>query len=137
MEEERRSFDILWGESFGRSLDGSDEGEVYVEGQLNLLDEPEFASVERMRALLRTFKEKQALVALLDRCMENEGVQIFVGSEGLGIGILGCGLLLAPYSRSDEPLGSLGVVGPIRMNYARVMALVHYTAQVLSEVRES
>ncbi len=134
MEEDRRVFESLWEDLFSGTIEKADDEEVYIGGQANLLDEPEFSSVDKMRALLRAFEEKEALISLLDKCREGHGVQIFLGSQGLGaVGIIGCGLVLAPYCAIDEPLGSLGVVGPIRMNYARVMALVDYTAQVLSE----
>ncbi len=138
MEEDRRVFESLWEEIFSGRIEEADEGEIYIGGQVNLLDEPEFSNVDRMRALLRAFEEKELLLSLLDRCTGGQGIQIFIGSQGLDVGTIGCGLVLAPYLGPEEPIGSLGVVGPIRMNYARVMALVDYTAQVLSDrVNES
>ncbi len=133
LEDQKKVFEHLLEELILGYQGAYDEGRVLVEGELNLLDYPEFSNVSKIRALLQTFQEKRALLALLDRCLESDGVQVFIGSEGLGHKVPGCGMVLAPYSDRDHPLGSLGVVGPMRMNYARILALVEYAAQVLSE----
>ncbi len=138
LEEEKKVFELLMKDLIIGFQGLYDSGEVIVGGELNLLDYPEFSNVGRIRAMLQAFQEKSALLALLDRCLESDGVQVLIGSEGLGRKVPGCGMVLAPYSDKGQPLGSLGVVGPMRMNYARVLALVEYTAQVLSEwVKES
>ena len=133
LEEEKRLFDLLLEDLLDQMDRSSGQGDVYVVGQLNLLDEPEFSNVSRIRALLRTFEEKEVLLLLLEKCLNSEGVQVFIGSEGFGDEVPGCGMVLAPYVGSGNPLGGLGIVGPIRMNYARVVALVEYTAQILNE----
>ncbi len=138
LEEEKRAFELLLQDLVVSTQGPREEGEVIIGGELNLLDYPEFSNVGRIRAMLQAFQEKRALLLLLERCLESEGVQVFIGSEGLGHKVPGCGMVLAPYLGKEYPLGSLGVVGPMRMNYARVLALVEYTAQVLSEqVKES
>ncbi len=138
MEEDKRVFDILLDEMVLGVKRTYESGELYVGGELNLLDFPEFSNVSQIRVLLQAFQEKKALLVLLDSCLETDGVQVFIGSEGLGNRIPGCGMVLAPYFDNGRPLGSLGVVGPVRMNYARILALVEFTAQVLSEwVKES
>ena len=106
--------------------------DLIVGGELNLLDYPEFASISRARTVLRKLKEKHVLLTLLDQCVHEDGPKVIIGSEGLGQE-LECGLVIAPYKAGDEALGSLGVIGPMRMNYARALALVEYTAEVLSE----
>ena len=135
LKEERRVFSLLLEDLLDQMKGTAGHGEVFIDGRLNLLDKPEFSNVSRIRAILQTLEEKKALLTLLDKCLDSRGVQIFIGSEGLGNEMPGCGLVLAPYagSSSGNPLGSLGVVGPIRMNYARVVSLVEYTAQVLGE----
>jgi heat-inducible transcriptional repressor len=133
LKEERRVFGVLL-EDFLDQMKGSNEQvEVFIEGKLNLLDKPEFSNVSRIRAILQTFEEKEALLTLLDKCLDSRGVQIYIGSEGFGNEVPACGMVLAPYAGSDSPMGSLGIVGPIRMNYARAVSLVEYTAQVLGE----
>ncbi len=106
--------------------------ELIVGGELNLLDYPEFASISRARAVLQKLKEKHVLLTLLDQCVQEDGTKVIIGSEGLGHEVE-CGLVIAPYRAGEETLGSLGVMGPMRMNYARALALVEYTAEVLSE----
>ena len=133
LKEERRVFDVLLEDFLDQIKWSTEQGEVFIEGKLNLLDKPEFSNVSRIRAILQTFEEKEALLTLLDRCLDSRGVQIYIGSEGLGNEVPACGMVLAPYAGSDSPLGSLGIVGPIRMNYARAVSLVEYTAQVLGE----
>ncbi len=138
MEEDKRIFDVLLEEMVLGVKKSYENGEIYVGGELNLLDFPEFSHVSKIRILLQAFQEKKALLVLLDRCLNADGVQVFIGSEGLGNQVPGCGMVLAPYFDRGQPLGSLGVVGPVRMNYARILALVEFTAQVLSEwVKES
>ncbi|MDL1959874.1 MAG: heat-inducible transcriptional repressor HrcA [Deltaproteobacteria bacterium] len=133
LKEEKRVFDVLLEDFLDQMKRSTEQGEVFIEGKLNFLDKPEFSNVSRIRAILQTFEEKEALLTLLDRCLDSRGVQIYIGSEGLGNEMPACGMVLAPYAGSDSPLGSLGIVGPIRMNYARAVSLVEYTAQVLGE----
>ena len=133
LKEEKRVFDVFLEDLLDQMKGPTEQGEVFIEGRLNLLDKPEFSNVSRIRAILQTFEEKKALLVLLDRCLDSSGVQIYIGSEGLGNEVPGCGMVLAPYAGSGSPLGGLGVVGPIRMNYARVVSLVEYTAKVLGE----
>jgi heat-inducible transcriptional repressor len=133
LKEKKRVFDVLLEDLLDQMKVSTEQGEVFIEGKLNLLDKPEFSNVSRIRAILQTFEEKKALLTLLDRCLDSRGVQIYIGSEGLGNEVPGCGMVLAPYAGSNSPLGSLGIVGPISMNYARAVSLVEYTAQVLGE----
>jgi len=133
LKEEKRVFGVLLEDFLDQMKGPTEQGEVFIEGKLNLLDKPEFSDVSRIRTILQTFEEKEALLTLLDRCLDSKGVQIYIGSEGLGNEMLACGMVLAPYAGSNSPLGSLGIVGPIRMNYARAVSLVEYTAQVLGE----
>ena len=132
LEKEKKAFDFLLKDLLDRKRDSVEE-EIFIDGRLNLLDEMKFSDISRIRALLKTFEEKEALLALLDRCLDSKEVQIFIGSEGLGDEVPACGMVFAPYAGNDSPLGSLGVVGPLRMNYARMVALVEYTAQILTE----
>lgn len=133
LKEEKRVFDVLLEDLLDQMKVSTEQGEVFIEGKLNLLDKPEFSNVSRIRAILQTFEEKKTLLTLLDKCLDSRGVQVFIGSEGLGNKVPSCGMVLAPYAGSNSPLGSLGIVGPISMNYARAMSLVEYTAQILGE----
>ncbi|NDY43369.1 heat-inducible transcription repressor HrcA [Dissulfurirhabdus thermomarina] len=133
MEDERRELDALLDELVAAPLQAAAGGDVLVGGKLNLLDAPEFSTVDRIRRLLRAFEDKESLLAILDGCLEAKGVQVLIGA-GPAAGLPGCAVVMTPYAVGHRTAGSLGVVGPVRMNYARMKALVEYTAAVLSHV---
>jgi heat-inducible transcriptional repressor len=129
--------------SFHRALKLSQEvfqeeaGEqVFIEGASNILDQPEFADLERMKRLFRTFEQKSLLVELLDKSQSAEGVNILIGSDTEYSGISGCSLVTSTYSSSRGTIGSLGVIGPTRMPYSVVIPIVDYTARLLSQILE-
>jgi heat-inducible transcriptional repressor len=111
-------------------------GDLYVEGTTNILDLPEFADMETMKALLRLFNEKASMLKLLDKYLDAEGVRVFIGSENSLIGLSHCSLVLSNYRRGGRVLGTLGVLGPIRMEYSKVIPLVDSTAKRLSLLLE-
>ncbi len=95
--------------------------EVFIEGQTNILEEPEFAQIEKLKAILVTFEEKSNLLKILDKTFEAQGIQIFIGSEhGLGQ-IDTCSIIAYPIRTDETSLGSIAVVGPKRMNYQKVV----------------
>ncbi len=140
MEGERIDYDRLMKQALKlghRAFSSQEEKELYIDGKMNIFDEPEFANIEKMKSLFRAFEEKNLLITLLDKCLAGEGVQITIGSESECIEMEGCSLISSPYGRVDRTLGILGILGPRRMNYSRVIPLVEYTAQLLTEILES
>ncbi len=140
MEKERIAYDILMKQALKlghRAFGSQEETELYIEGTMNILDEPEFADIEKMKSLFRAFEKKSLLITLLDKCLAGEGVQITIGSESECSEMEGCSLVSATYGSIDRTLGILGILGPRRMNYSRVIPLVEYTAQLLTEILES
>ncbi len=105
---------------------------LVVEGEDSFLDAPEFANVSKARALLRAFAEKDRILRVLDRVLTAQVVQIFIGAESEFAAVPDVSVIAAPYGRGDHVLGTLAVVGPTRMNYARVIPLVDLTARQLS-----
>jgi len=106
--------------------------DCFIAGQTNLMELKELASMERLKQLFDAFTEKSQILHLLDRCIEAEGVQIFVGDES-GYELLDdCSLVTAPYRIDDQVIGVLGVIGPTRMDYPRVIPIVDVTARLLS-----
>ena len=138
LSEERAAYDRLRaaGLSLARkaveATPGQEEGELFVEGMANLLDEPAFADPQRMRAILTTLEEKSRLVDLLGRVLEGEGVQVVIGSENPLPDLADCSLVTSTYGAGDRVLGTVGVVGPTRMEYARTVALVAHLSKVLT-----
>jgi heat-inducible transcriptional repressor len=107
--------------------------ELFLEGTTNILDLPEFSTVEKMKALFKAFEEKYIMMKLLDTCFNSEGVQVFIGSENAFLGINDCSLVITNYKRGSQVLGALGIIGPTRMEYSKVIPLVDYTAKLLSQ----
>ncbi|SMF96237.1 heat-inducible transcription repressor HrcA [Methylomagnum ishizawai] len=100
-------------------------------GEINLMDFSELASTERLRGLFETFHQKEDMVGLLDRCIESPGVKIFIGEESGHRALDQCSLVTASYSINDHAVGVLGVIGPTRMGYERVIPLVDLTAKLV------
>lgn len=107
-------------------------GEILFDGQSNLLAET--ADVERARSVLRTLEEKDQIVKLLDRTLAAPGICVFIGAEAHLADLDDISVVAASYGSDDRPLGSIGVIGPSRMNYSRVIPLVDFTANAITEI---
>jgi heat-inducible transcriptional repressor len=105
---------------------------LLAHGEESFLDAPEFADVQKARALLKAFAEKDRILRVLDRVLSAHEVQIFIGAESEFAAVPDVSVVAAPYGRGDRVLGTLAVVGPTRMNYARVIPLVDLTARQIS-----
>jgi len=111
-------------------------GALIIRGQANLLHEvTALSDLERIRALFAAIETKEAMVRLLEAADLAQGVQIFIGSENELFGLAGCSIVIAPYRNSREQIvGAVGVIGPTRINYARIIPMVDYTAQVIGRI---
>jgi heat-inducible transcriptional repressor len=111
---------------------GHDEGRSYMmAGETNLMEFAELSDVDKLRRLFEAFNQKRDILQLLDKCIAAEGVQIFIGEES-GYRVLDeCSVVTAPYKVDDEVVGVLGVIGPTRMAYERVIPIVDLTARLL------
>ena len=105
--------------------------DVFVDGQSNLLAGN--ADLERAKALLRTLEEKDLVVRLLDRTLSAPGICVFIGAEANLADLTDVSVVAAPYGTEGRPLGTIGVIGPARMNYSRVIPLVDFTAEMIGE----
>ncbi len=107
------------------------EGDYVLAGQTNLMDFDDLGNIENMRKLFDAFAEKSQILHLLDRAMDADGVQIFIGEES-GYETLGnCSVVTASYELDNQVAGVLGVIGPTRMAYDRVIPIVDITAKLL------
>lgn len=110
-------------------------GQFRIGGTSHFLDQPEFATHrERMRAVLQAFEEQEKLLSILDRCLDVEGIQVVIGSESAIEEVIECSLITHTYKEGEQPVGVVGILGPKRMEYPRMMSIVEYTANVLSRV---
>jgi heat-inducible transcriptional repressor len=116
----------------GESMSGS----LIVRGQAHLLEDvTAIEELERIRALFEALETKETLLRLLDETEKAEGVQIFIGSENALFGLTGCSMIVAPFRKSRERIiGAIGVIGPTRINYARIIPMVDYTAKVIGHL---
>jgi len=105
--------------------------EVLVDGQSNLLAGK--ADLERAKLLLRTLEEKDLVVRLLERTLSAPGICVFIGAEANLADLTDVSVVAAPYGPEGRPLGTIGVIGPARMNYSRVIPLVDFTAETIGE----
>ena len=117
---------------------GEADRALIVRGRANLLGDPgALADLERVRMLFDDLEQKEQLISLLDLVRDAEGVRIFIGAETRLFSLSGSAVIAAPYmSGRQKVLGAIGVIGPARLNYARVIPLVDYTARVLGRIMD-
>jgi len=114
-------------------LDEVPDGELLIEGEEKLLGTPAFAHIDALKHVLDAIDEKHRILELLDRSRENEGVKIFIGAES-GFPIEGMSMVTAPYHHGGKIIGTLGVIGPTRMDYSRVIPIVDFTSKLISDL---
>ncbi|MEO6153420.1 MAG: heat-inducible transcriptional repressor HrcA, partial [Croceibacterium sp.] len=107
---------------------------LIVRGQANLLDHATLSDIERVRSLIDDLESKQSVAELLDTAREAEAARIFIGAENRLFALTGSSVIAAPYrDREGRVIGVLGVIGPTRLNYARVVPMVDFTARSLGK----
>ena len=120
----------------GLAIHSADTGQLIVRGQANLLEDLEGRDdIDRIRALFDALETKDTMLKLLEAAKTAEGVQIFIGAENALFAHAGCSMIITPYMNSREQVvGAIGVIGPTRLNYARVIPMVDYTAKVIGRL---
>jgi heat-inducible transcriptional repressor len=111
--------------------DALDASRIYLNGTSNILNLPELAHVERMRAILRAFEEKSRLMRILNACIADDGIHVLIGHENDDPDLRGVSLVTATYGLDIEARWRLGVLGPTRMPYGRIVALVGQVARTV------
>ena len=145
MHEEKTLFDRLLQTAVilcSESIDDADDklGEVYVDGASNILTKTDFADLERLRELLSTIGEKSRLLEILTECVARDAdrsgeVQVMIGTENRSPSLQNCTLISAPYRvGGGAAVGTLSVLGPTRIEYARMISIVSYVARVLEKM---
>lgn len=115
------------------------DSDVYLDGASNLIKTPEFSDINRMKLLFKTIEQKSRLAALIAHCIEGDTqeVRITIGAENALPGIEDCALITSRYVVDEKTHGSLGILGPTRMEYARAISLVDYVARLFGKVLET
>lgn len=117
------------------TLDANERPVMIVKGQSNLIDESAAADLDRIRQLLDELESKEEIARLVDSAREAQSTRIFIGSENNLFSLSGSSIIAAPYrEQGGKIVGVVGVIGPTRLNYARIVPMVDFTAQALSRL---
>ncbi len=103
-----------------------------IAGKTNLMEYDDLGDIQKLRQLFAAFNQKRDVLSLLDKCLQADGVQIFIGKESGYTIFDDCSVVTAPYQLDDDQIGVLGVIGPKRMRYERVIPVVDVTARLLT-----
>ena len=115
-------------------VEDQNNDDFVMAGQTNLMEYAEMADMEKLRHLFDAFNAKRDVLHVLDQSIHAEGMQVFIGEESGYSAFESCSVITAPYKVSDEVVGVLGVIGPTRMAYDRVIPLVDVTAKLLGSL---
>tara|TARA_X000000368_G_scaffold410690_3_gene394528 strand:- start:2981 stop:4201 length:1221 start_codon:yes stop_codon:yes gene_type:complete len=115
---------------------GDESGTLIIRGQANLLDDIQaLEDLDRVRQLFDELESQETIMRVIDATDTAEGVQIFIGAENRLFSAAGCSVIVAPYKNSEqEVVGAIGVIGPTRLNYARIIPMVDYTAKIMGKL---
>ena len=115
---------------------GGEGGSLIVRGQSHLLEDVNAVTdLEQIRALFAALETKEEMLKLLSLTDTAEGVQIYIGADNTLFSLAGCSLIVGPYHNTSETIiGAIGVIGPTRMNYARIIPMVDYTSKLISQL---
>jgi heat-inducible transcriptional repressor len=117
-----------------RRLDARTSSEIYRDGLLNVLSQPEFVQTESAQRMVRALEERQVIDGMVGEVMQHGGLQIIIGGEGRWEDLSEVSVVLARYGIHDQATGALGVLGPIRMQYGRAVSVVRYVSQLMSDL---
>ena len=144
MSEEKALYDTLLRNAVllcSQSLQDGDKPDVFIEGASNIIAKPDFADTERMKTLFKLFEEKSRIVKILDECIESarrESVGVRIGSENMFADLRDCAVIASPcYYAGGTAVASLGVVGPTRIEYDRLISIVDYIARLFERVLDT
>lgn len=135
MEQVRAKADLLLARATELSglLLRSEEARVVVRGQANLFDEPEFLELGILRHMVGALEQKSLLVEMLERASLAPGTRVIIGEENTIESLRKCSMVTSTYGRGENKAGAIGVIGPVRMDYARLIPLVNFTSEMISE----
>ncbi len=137
LKKDRETFTMLY-EKIKDTLDtiiGEEETrEIYIEGTSKMIGIPEFSDIERLKELFKALENKEKLLKLFDRCITQEGVSVVIGNESDVKEMRDVSVIMSSYRISEKSWGILGVIGPMRMNYSKIIPIVDYTAKTMTDI---
>lgn len=111
-----------------------DEGSVFISGLSEVLGLPDFSDLQRIKEISKAIEDKHLIVKLLDMLSQSEGVQVVIGSENPASEMRKLSLVVSSYREGDRPIGTIGIIGPTRMDYVKAMAIVDTTAKFITRI---
>lgn len=136
-EEERTKYDrmisqaLLWSKEL---LNDASQNELLVQGESKFIGIPEFNDTEKLKQVMEALEEKKGILTLLNRVMNSDEICVFIGSEAGVEAVIDCSIVTTPYKKGGKIVGTLGVIGPTRMDYSRVIPTVDFTARLVSDI---
>ena len=115
-------------------MDEEDQREIYIEGTSKMMDVPEFADLAKLKDLFHALERKEKLLILLDKCLKEKGIHVIMGTESDIKEMRDLSIITSTYRIGEKSYGVLGVIGPIRMNYSKIIPIVNYTAKTLTNI---
>jgi len=137
LENDKTRFNIILSkikDSIETILEAKDKREIYIDGTSKIMGFPEFADIERLRELFKALEKKEKLLRLLDKCLKEEGINVILGIESDIKEMRNVSIITSTYKITDKSFGILGVIGPVRMDYSRIIPIVNYTAKTVSDI---
>lgn len=110
------------------------DSDIFISGLSEMVNLPDFCDINRIRGLLKTLEDKNIILGLLDKIAETEGTQVFIGSENPLDEMKQFSLVASTYRDGNRPVGTIGIIGPTRMNYSQAITLVDTTARFITEI---
>lgn len=137
MEDTRAQYDKILGHALLWSKElfsEASEEELVIHGESKLVLEPEFADAKKLKDVMVALEEKKEIVHLLNRAAESDEVCVFIGAESHYSAVSNCSIVTTPYKKGGKIVGTLGVIGPTRMDYSKVIPTVDFTGKLISEL---
>jgi heat-inducible transcriptional repressor len=116
------------------ALNDQNDSEIFIDGLENLLRIPEMVEAERLRSLLHLLEEKRLLKSIIEQNIEKEGVNTLIGEEIKDMEVSGCSIITTSYQIGKSKVGIVGIIGPTRMDYEKIVPLVDYTGKVVTDL---
>jgi heat-inducible transcriptional repressor len=136
IQEDKDNYFILCNQALeiGKKVFGDDHpGNLHFEGTVNIIEQPEFSSFDKMKSIIQALDDKVKLLEILSQCFGKDGLQVHIGSEIILDELKDCSIVTCTYKYQGDVLGVLGILGPTRMNYKELLPFVDYTAQLVSK----
>jgi len=137
MEKDKTTFNQLLkkvNDTLETIIEGEDKREVYLEGVSKIIGVPEFLDMDKLKELFQALERKEKLLHLLDRCMKEEGIHVIMGGESDIREMRDMSIITSTYKIGEKSYGILGVIGPVRMDYSKIIPIVEYTAKTVTDI---